>query len=580
MSNDKTFEAFLVPESSVYQMQPGEYEIQSNTASLSSGGPVVVQAGYGEVLGDRLLIHEPSDVWLPEGATLFAIVPSIMSLLKKPVAKPFQIVITPMSGNRGTNFRVSVLGTKGDRKVLIKVTKKYWGRANDPQLAATEGEGTTMFTGDELIRDMKLKPGTHTMYIYGQEKSWGIDRYTKSVPIAITVSGTAAAAADATFRLDARPTKGDTSTRFLFLIHNAKAGREVWLRMSKPLWGRANDPIIAKVKGRGAGTSTPVYVSGSIIAGKADKPAGSISEIMVYADEKYLGLDRYSKSIPITFKTSVPSPTAVEHGVGEFKIEISPTTGWLSGNFGIRVINPPKGTREIRICTSKPGYLGREDDPVFARLMGAGFKSVTGGTMLYKRELDPTVQNVVYVYARADIPKTLFNPLGIDKYTPSVAVTLLPTPTAAPTPAPTPRPAPTPTPKPSPCREGYRRGKVTCPDRSVIYREVCRNGRWVTSGAICPEEGVGPVPTPTPEPGVCSGGAYSADGTMVCRDGAWVSVETEPMRTITPEEAGRRIKLGLPCFVKSTLPVIAALPGIPYIDWLPMLPFCRITNRS
>lgn len=572
MSDDKKFEAFLVPESSVYQVQPGEYEIQAQTSSLGSDGAVEVQAGYGEVLGDRLLIHEPSDVWLPEGATLFPTLPNVMSWLKRPVKKPFQISIKPSSGHRGTNFRAYLSGTKGNRKVLIRVSKSGWGRLNDPQLATTKGEGIAVFTGDELIRDMKLKPGTHTMYIYGHEKSWGIDRYTKSAPISITVSGTAAAAADKTFRLDVRPTKGDTSTRFLFLIHNAKVGREVWIRMSKPGWGKVNDPIIAKVKGRGVGTSTPVYVSGSIIAKKAGKPTGSIDEIMVYADEKYLGIDKYSASVPITFNTSVPTPAEVEAGVGKFRIEISPTTGWLSGNFGIRVINPPKGTREVKLCTSKPGQ-GRINDPVFARLMGAGFKSVTGGTLLYNRALDPTVQNVVQVYARADIP---WYAGLIDKYTPSIPVTLLPTPTAAPTPKPMPTPMPTPT--PTPCREGYRRGKVACPDGSVIYREVCRNGRWTPSRETCPERGIEPVPTPTQAPGVCREGNYSADGTMVCRTGVWASVETEPMRTITPEEAGRRGKLGLPCYVKSTLPVLDMLPGLPYIGWLP--PLCRITNRG
>ena len=560
--SDKKFEAFLVPESSVYQMQPGEYEIQSQSPSLDPDGGVEVQAGYGEVLGDRLLINEPSDVWLPEGATLFPILPKVMSWLKRPVKKPFQLAITPKSGYRTTNFRVSALGTKGDRKVLIKVSKKGFGRLNDPILATTTGEGTTMFTGDELARDMKLKPGTHTMYIYGQEKSWGIDRYTKSVPIAITVRGSAAATADDTFRLAVRPTKGGTGDRFLFLIYNAKSGREVWLRMSKPGWGRVNDPIIAKIKGRGAGTSTPVYVSGSIIAKKAGKPPGSISDIMVYADEKYLGKDRYSASIPIQFKTNVPTTV---HEAGRFMIKINPTVGRLPTTFTIQVMNPPKGTREIRLCTSKPHY-GRANDPVFARLMGAGFKTVTGGTLLYKRELDPTTQNVVYVYARADIP------LRTDRYTASVPVTLLPEPSVTPT----------------ACREGYRRGKAACSDGSLIYREVCRGGIWVPSGETCPAEEFEPTPgipgapsIPTPPGGVCREGTYSADGKMICRGGGFVPVETAGKEKdfFTTDEAFKRVKAGLPCYVKSTLPLLNMLPGIPYIEWLPLPPFCVIKGK-
>ena len=566
----KKFEAFLVPESSVYQMQPGEYEIQTSSTSLGSDGEVDVQAGYGEVLGDHLLIHEPSDVWLPKGATLFPILPTVMSWVKRPAKKPFHLSITPKSGSRETTFRVSAFGTKGDRKVLIKVSKKGLGRLNDPILATTKGEGTTVFTGDELIRDMKLNPGTHTMYIYGQEKSWGIDRYTKSVPITIAVRGgsTSASRADHTFRLAVRPTRGDTSTRFLFLIYNAKPGREVWLRISKPGWGRANDPIIAKVKGRGVGTSTPVYVSGSIIAGKTGKPVGSISDIMVYADEKYLGRDRYSPSVPITFKTSVPSTTAVEHGGEKFMIKVTPTVGRLPTTFTIHVMNPPKGTEEIRLCTSKPGY-GRANDPVFARLMGAGSKTVTGGTLLYKRgDLDMSTRNVVYVYARADIP---WRP---DKYTASVPVTLLP--------APAPTHARSSTPPTAPCREGYRRGRVTCPDGSVIYKEVCRSGRWVPSGETCPRE-VEHAPTPEtmPTTAVCEEGAYSADGKMVCRGGNWVSIAeaTEEKEFFTPEEAFERIKSGLPCYVKSTLPLLNMLPGIPYIEWLPLPPFCTIKGK-
>ncbi|RJS72686.1 hypothetical protein CW696_02560 [ANME-2 cluster archaeon] len=96
---------------------------------------------------------------------------------------------------------------------------------------------------------------------------------------------------------------------------------------------------------------------------------------------------------------------------------------------------------------------------------------------------------------------------------------------------------------------------------------------------------------PTPPPTTCTEGTYSADRTMVCRGGTWVPVGAPPVpgpavpgpapgvpaMYLTPEQAASRSAMGLPCYIKCTLPVLNMLPGIPYTPgaWVP--PFCAIT---
>jgi len=108
--------------------------------------------------------------------------------------------------------------------------------------------------------------------------------------------------------------------------------------------------------------------------------------------------------------------------------------------------------------------------------------------------------------------------------------------------------------------------------------------------------------SPTPPPTTCTEGTYSADRAMVCRGGKWVPVSTPPApgpevpgpapgpevpgpspgvpaMYLTPEQAASRSAMGLPCYVKCTLPVLNMLPGIPYTPgaWIP--PFCAITEK-
>jgi len=102
--------------------------------------------------------------------------------------------------------------------------------------------------------------------------------------------------------------------------------------------------------------------------------------------------------------------------------------------------------------------------------------------------------------------------------------------------------------------------------------------------AVC-----GKIPTTPP----CTEGAYTADRVMVCRGGKWfpVSVTTEPepgvpapgpgapAKYLTPDEALLRIRAGEKCYIKCTLPVLNMLPGIPYMQGVPILPGFAITTE-
>jgi hypothetical protein len=592
MSKKKGFDAFLVPESSIYRVEPGEYDLQLAPPTLGPADVIAIQEGEGEIRDNKMIIFEPSDVWIPEGTTLF---PSISDLIGKVVGliKPkktdFRIAISPNAGRRSTSFKVAVRGVQKNNKVRIKVTKKsiISGRVNDPLLAAITGNGRTSFSGDELIRDMKLKPGTHTMYIYGEERLYGFNRFTKSVPIRISVSATAAPTiSGGEFKVVVRPARGGPRDRFLFIVYNAKGGRQIDLNITKPGGWRLNDWLIGKTKGRGMGTTTPVYVNGATIASKLGIKPGTTRTLNVYAEEVYLGRNRYTNSIPVVFSMprSAPSPgvTPTQDDGGDFRMTITPTQGGVNDRFTIRVFGSPSDTRKIRLCTSRlpPGPY---DDPTFVTMPGNGVKVVSGADLLRGHPIMTRMPgaDTVKVYARADIPKTIRNPWGIDKFTkPAISVTVHPDEGPMPEPDYEPTPTPTPTPVAPRCKEGYRRTPQSCPDGTTIYREVCRSGRWVPSGETCREDaGVppAPAPTPAPTPVVCADGTRSADGKMVCSGGVWVPIVAAPEKEfLTPEEALARIRAGFPCYVKSTLPLLNLLPGLPYIEWLPLPPFCVI----
>jgi len=127
------------------------------------------------------------------------------------------------------------------------------------------------------------------------------------------------------------------------------------------------------------------------------------------------------------------------------------------------------------------------------------------------------------------------------------------------------------------CTEGSKRLATICPDGSVIHRDVCRNNAWVPTGETCP---------PKPE---CTEGDKKAG--YVCVAGKWqttvpVPVVEEPEvkpvappKYLTPAEADERIRAGLPCYIKCTLPILDLLPGIPYTPGMWVPPFCAITTE-
>ena len=133
------------------------------------------------------------------------------------------------------------------------------------------------------------------------------------------------------------------------------------------------------------------------------------------------------------------------------------------------------------------------------------------------------------------------------------------------------------------CTEGEKRNPKTCWDGTTIHGEVCRNNAWVPSGETCP---------PKPE---CKEGDKKAG--YICEGGKWVPytppvvppVEppvtppvvppVAPPKYLTPEEAAERIRAGLPCYIKCTLPILDLLPGIPYTPGMWVPPFCAITTK-
>lgn len=142
---------------------------------------------------------------------------------------------------------------------------------------------------------------------------------------------------------------------------------------------------------------------------------------------------------------------------GHFGITVTPATGYLEERFIISVFGSPTSAEKIKLRTEKPGYY-RYNDPVFAERIGDGKIHIIGSTMLKGLGLDPNKENVVKVYATADIP------WATDKHSTSIEVKLVPTPTQVP-------PAP-----PGP-GEGCVEGTYTA-DR----RMICRGGVWTTVG--------------------------------------------------------------------------------------------------
>jgi len=151
-------------------------------------------------------------------------------------------------------------------------------------------------------------------------------------------------------------------------------------------------------------------------------------------------------------------------------------------------------------------------------------------------------------------------------------------------------PEPTPTPAPPACEEGalvceYHEGQgryllKKCVGGKMVFE------RWCGADDTC-EEGVC-IPPQKPE---CTEGDKKPG--HICTGGKWVpytppvvppveppvTPPAEPPKYLTPAQADERVRAGLPCYIKCTLPILDMLPGIPYTPGAWVLPFFTITSE-
>lgn len=174
----------------VYRFEPGEYEIVVGGEALAEGEDAEIVTGAGIYHENVLKIDKEADVWIPAGSTLLFGFGGAKTV-------PFALTVTPPSGMGETNFKLTITGAKPDRKVQIKVDKRL---ALDPVIAEMTGDGTVIVKGDTIAAVQegiiarlipKIRKRTTGIGVYGQEKSWGIDRKTAKKHIPITYGGIA-----------------------------------------------------------------------------------------------------------------------------------------------------------------------------------------------------------------------------------------------------------------------------------------------------------------------------------------------------------------------------------------------------
>lgn len=172
----------------VYRLEPGEYEIAVGGGALAEGEDAEIVVGAGIYHEGVLKIDKEADVWIPTGSTLLFGFGGAKTV-------PFALTVTPPSGMGETNFELTITGAKPDRKVQIKVDKRL---ALDPIIAEMTGDGTVIVKGDAIAAVQegilarlipKIRQKTTGIGVYGQEKSWGIDRKTAKRYIPITYGG-------------------------------------------------------------------------------------------------------------------------------------------------------------------------------------------------------------------------------------------------------------------------------------------------------------------------------------------------------------------------------------------------------
>ena len=306
----------------------------------------------------------------------------------------------------------------------------------------------------------------------------------------------------------------------------------------------ATDPVIATRKGDGS-----VSFYGRDLLSKTGAKEYSDTQVNVYAQEDIpWGIDRESARTPVTIK-AVPGVTPpVEEGMPY--ITITPTAGYRDTEFTITIKGAPEDEkyRRVDIYAVKEGWGTSNDQLVVSHPEGNGTVKVLGSQLLKGIDAPSNVDKLLSIYPALVYP--VFDPGS------AIRVMIYAEPVVVP-PGETPGEPGTP-------------GEPVCTEGDVVGSYVCSGGKWVPVGE-------------TPPPTTCTEGTYSADRTMVCRGGTWVPVSAPPGPGVTPKyltvsEADERVRTGLPCYIKCTLPVLNMLPGIPYTQGIPILPGFVITT--
>lgn len=169
-------ERLTIDEGGVYCLEPGEYTILTpeDAETLDEGAEIL--EGSGSIDDTTMVLDEPCEVWMPEGATL------AWPFGSKPKKVPIVLTVNPISGDLDTNFRLTIRGANPKKKVLIKIDRRPFKL--DYTIGQVRGNGSTVVTGHTLSRKLKLPPNTENkLMLYGQEKLLLLDRKTARVQV-------------------------------------------------------------------------------------------------------------------------------------------------------------------------------------------------------------------------------------------------------------------------------------------------------------------------------------------------------------------------------------------------------------
>jgi len=228
-------------EGGVYSLEIGEYTVQTPEGALSvDEGPEVVE-GVAELVGDKLTVSEPSEVWLPEGTVLWN------PFGKSAEKNPLEFSVQPASGNLSTTYTLTVTGAGPKNRVNIQIDKKL---KIDPTLTSMTGSGTVRVTGETISGRAKLPGGQEnkvTLYAHEVIK-WKIDKKSNRETIYVITTGPPAEPA---------PTPVVEVPPGITVIP-AKPGVTPWIPAPSPVYAPVTPPAMV----------TPAEASAGIKAGK------------------------------------------------------------------------------------------------------------------------------------------------------------------------------------------------------------------------------------------------------------------------------------------------------------------------